>query len=488
MKRPGTSHWDIAAATALGAGHTRSGQPNQDAHQVSELPTGDVVVAVADGHGGKGYVRSDVGSRLAVSIAIDELTRIANGEPEPLDYLPTRIVQRWRGEVMGDVRDRPLTAAEVTRATPATLADPFQLYGATLLIAWLGRHGLWAAQIGDGDIQVFSEGRCVSPIPDDERLVGNLTTSLCGPDAAADFRFGSLPDVAPGDLVLLATDGYGNSFVSPEWASEVMPDLAENIDRHGITLVREQLPSWVEQSAAMGGDDTTVVVVRRRALPAAVPGAGDTVVATVVRPTGPEPNRPARQPIPTSRPAAAAPTTGSRRSRGRRVAPALVAGIVGLAGVGYAATRLSSGSDQVSVPTSSTTSGPSVTTSSRPATTSTRTPTASIEPATGGSFTDGSFTGGSFTTTGPTTTGSTTTGSTTTGTTTTGTTTTGTTSSGEPTTSATTTGAATCPDSVFVQPLAPTPAGFGVFALLPAGVALTQLGDAWNRQASCANR
>ena len=35
-----------------------------------------MLVAVADGHGGKGYVRSDIGSRSAVAIAIDVLSEL----------------------------------------------------------------------------------------------------------------------------------------------------------------------------------------------------------------------------------------------------------------------------------------------------------------------------------------------------------------------------------------------------------------------------
>ena len=51
-------------------------------------------------------------------------------------------------------------------------------------------------------------GRC----PGDDRLVAGETTSLCLATAADDFRHAFLPASAEPDLVLLATDGYGNSF------------------------------------------------------------------------------------------------------------------------------------------------------------------------------------------------------------------------------------------------------------------------------------
>ncbi|MFN8098789.1 MAG: PP2C family serine/threonine-protein phosphatase [Dermatophilaceae bacterium] len=369
MNRPGTSEWDIASATALGAGHTRTGQPNQDAHQCAQLAGDQVLVAVADGHGGKGYVRSDIGSRSAVAIAIDVLSELVVGaqlraetadpsglgsrtappvEVRPdsaeLAMVPRRIVERWRAHVIEHLQADPLSAQERATATPATLADPFQLYGCTLLLAWLGPHGLWSAQIGDGDIVALVDGRCVSPVPEDSRLIGNLTTSLCAARAAEDFRSGVIPDLAPGDLVLLATDGYGNSFASGDWADEVLPDLAQGIDRHGMAQVREELPSWVAQSAAIGGDDTTVVVVRRRGRAGTGWVEDDTAVQTVVRaPDVEEPVVPLTRTHPS-------PTGGGARRPGmrRRAAYALVAGAVGIAGVGYAATRLLGGGEPTS--------------------------------------------------------------------------------------------------------------------------------------------
>ncbi len=347
VNRPGTGLWEVAAATALGAGHTRTGAPNQDAHLITHLPDG-VVVAVADGHGGRGYVRSDVGSTTAVEVAGAVMSELAadGGGADRLDAVPEAIVSRWRALVMADLDARPLTAVEQQSATPATLADPYQLYGCTLLVAWFGAHGLWAAQIGDGDIVALVDGRCTSPIPDDDRLVGNLTTSLCARGAASDFRIGAVADVAAGDLVLLATDGYGNSFADAEWSADVLPDLAAGIARHGMAQVRRELPSWVAQSAAMGGDDTTVVIVRRRSHPGAALVDDETAVRTVARPS-----EPPSAPVPLEDRPMASP---GGRGWGRRAAYGLVAGVVAATGVGYAATRLLGGGDATSTRSSAT--------------------------------------------------------------------------------------------------------------------------------------
>lgn len=277
--------WAVVSATARGSTHVAKDLPNQDAHAQITLADGTVVVAVADGHGGRGYVRSGVGSRLAVDCALDvvagALLEAGTGWTALGDF-PARLVAAWRSAVLADLSGNPLSDKERGLATAETLAQPMQLYGSTLLVAALGRDGLWAAQIGDGDIVVASGGSCRTAVPGDDRLVGNATTSLCGPSATADFRTGVLRQLAPGDLVLLASDGYGNSFASDDWAPEVLGDLAEAIDHHGIDQVGNELPSWVSQSAAVGGDDTTVVLVSRRGV-AAEPNDELVGMRTVVR-------------------------------------------------------------------------------------------------------------------------------------------------------------------------------------------------------------
>lgn len=355
--------WAVVSATARGSTHVAKDLPNQDAHAQITLADGTVVVAVADGHGGRGYVRSGVGSRLAVDCALDVVAgalREAGTGWTALGDFPTRLVAAWRSAVLADLSGNPLSDKERGLATAETLAQPLQLYGSTLLVAALGRDGLWAAQIGDGDIVVASGGSCHSPVPGDDRLVGNATTSLCGPSATADFRTGVLRQLAPGDLVLLASDGYGNSFASEDWAPEVLGDLAEAIDDHGIEQVGNQLPSWVSQSAAVGGDDTTVVLVSRRGV-AAEPNDESVGMRTVVR--GSDEDEIVDASAPRLSPADPHdPSPPRDRSRARRVrtrAGSVLAALAVLVASGIWGIRAISGPSQVArqIPQTSTTAG-----------------------------------------------------------------------------------------------------------------------------------
>lgn len=267
--------WRAVSASRRGSSHATD-VPNQDAvrcEQISQPDGSDVwVAAVADGHGGARYVRSDVGARTAVDVAVESVRQalVADPDTDLSDLLRAqvpRIVDTWRDAVRTHADAHPFTPAEQARAG----GDPhagggLMAYGATLLVAVVGDHGVALAQVGDGDALVRSHGFATRPVPGDERLVAGETTSLCLASAADDFRFAFLPATAEPDLVLLATDGYGNSFAHADWWQGLLGDVASFVERLGFQQLEEQLPDWLEESARVGGDDVTAVLVVRRPL------------------------------------------------------------------------------------------------------------------------------------------------------------------------------------------------------------------------------
>ena len=152
---------------------------------------------------------------------------------------------------------------EQGRAGASLDGNPLIAYGATLLIAVIGDSGVLLAQIGDGDALVRTHGFAVRPVPGDARLVANETTSLCMDTAAQDFRFAELPESAEVDLVMLSSDGYGNSFAANDWWHELVRDLAWYVDVHGFDEFSARLPEWLAESALVGGDDVTAAVLTR---------------------------------------------------------------------------------------------------------------------------------------------------------------------------------------------------------------------------------
>ncbi len=278
--------WKTADASVRGSSHVRSGLPNQDAAASSVIP-GDAdqpttaIVAVSDGHGGARHFRSQVGSALAANIAIsalrDFLVRFsapggaASLTQAHLDELMRSLVGEWTEAVVADLASKPITSEELERleaqsedAYASVEESPLLAYGATLLIAAATDELLVYLQLGDGEIlSVSADGVTSRPLPEDDRLVGNQTTSLCQPDAWSDFR--SAWVVAPHlpSLVLLSTDGYVNSFRSDDDFLKIGADYLQILREQGISTLSSELPAILDEATRQGsGDDITLAILQ----------------------------------------------------------------------------------------------------------------------------------------------------------------------------------------------------------------------------------
>lgn len=277
--------WKVAHACVRGSSHHRSGLPNQDAAQctVTPGPQGSVAVAVvSDGHGSARHFRSQIGSSLAVSTVAATLQGFlresagGNGQisfvPEQVHELERKIVSGWLAAVYSDLGQNPFSAAELanleTQEGPEARAEvesaPELAYGATLLAAGATDKVLLYLQLGDGEIlSVSANGSTTRPLPPDDRLIANQTTSLCQPEAWRDFRSSWV--TAPGlpSLVLLSTDGYANSFRSDEDFLKIGQDYLEIIRQQGIASLAEELPSILTEATQQGsGDDITLAILQ----------------------------------------------------------------------------------------------------------------------------------------------------------------------------------------------------------------------------------
>lgn len=278
--------WKTAHASVRGSSHVRSGLPNQDSAACSVVE-GDgarsttAVVAVSDGHGGARHFRSQVGSALAVNISINVVRQFltqfdgsagaASLTQAHIDALQQTLVADWTQAVLSDFASNPFTAEELDpldaqgeESRASVEESPVLAYGATLLIAAGTEQLLIFLQLGDGEIlSVSADGVTTRPLPQDERLVGNQTTSLCQPDAWNDFR--SAWVVAPNlpALVLLSTDGYMNSFRSDEDFLKIGADYLQILREQGIASLNEEMPAILEEATRQGsGDDITLAVLQ----------------------------------------------------------------------------------------------------------------------------------------------------------------------------------------------------------------------------------
>jgi hypothetical protein len=272
--------WQVLGRSVRGASHTRMGLPNQDAIGWRESAgcaggpeafRGEVLLAVADGHGSAKCFRSDLGSRFAIDTAMELMG--APGSPDR-ERLPQELVCRWRRAVESHLAEEPIAANTLKQlerklgkdARRAVECDPALAYGSTLVAAMVSDRAVWYVQLGDGDILTVSEeGEVGRPWAREGDRIGDETASLATRDAAREVRMRvtGAQEAMPA-LVLLATDGYANSFREDGGFLAVGADLLRMIHTEGIAPVDENLEGWLREASELGsGDDITVGLLWR---------------------------------------------------------------------------------------------------------------------------------------------------------------------------------------------------------------------------------
>lgn len=269
--------WQTLISSVRGAAHLRQGLPNQDAFfSVQDRKNNVVIMAVADGHGSPHYVRSQVGSRLAVRETVSGLYNWYKTYKFPINFsrlkydaistVPRMLVKKWSLAVQNHLQYCHLSPDEQEQINGHLPAE--NSYGTTLLVVLLTRSFVVYWQLGDGDIlHVQPNGVVIRPLPKNEQLLANETFSLCQKEAWYDFqcRFQRLEREFP-QLILLATDGYANSFSQEEDFLQVAEDLCKLSRKKGINHIQQQLPTWLQETSIRGsGDDITVGLIFQQA-------------------------------------------------------------------------------------------------------------------------------------------------------------------------------------------------------------------------------
>src|ERR1700676_2044313 len=156
VERHKRMNWKVAHACVRGSAHLRSGLPNQDAAQCIVIPgegetPATAFAAVSDGHGGARHFRSQIGSSLAVSTAVDVLQGFLSQHAldagadgiggDDIQDLQRKLVDHWTAAVSADLDNHPLTDEELAELEKGDGAEsrtavetlPLLAYGATLL-------------------------------------------------------------------------------------------------------------------------------------------------------------------------------------------------------------------------------------------------------------------------------------------------------------------------------------------------------------------
>jgi len=285
-----TKHqWRCIGSTVQGASHVRTGLANQDAihWQLPESGVGPpLILAVADGHGSPKSFRSHIGSRFAVETATKVIWNfLLENQSSPSNFsltndlmhkqLPQIFVQEWQQAVNDHYQTNPFTDEEWTRLIAKNDPKAQQLveanftlaYGATLLSVVVTESFILYFQLGDGDIVcVDANGKTMRPLPPDQRLIANETTSLCMPHAWKEARVRLVPSQENSlpAIILVSTDGYANSFCSEDHFLQIGWDYLQKLQAKGLNHVAEELPGFLKETSQRGsGDDITLGIIER---------------------------------------------------------------------------------------------------------------------------------------------------------------------------------------------------------------------------------
>ncbi|MEO5364453.1 MAG: protein phosphatase 2C domain-containing protein, partial [Magnetococcus sp. DMHC-8] len=255
----------LLGASRPGAAHLRKGLPCQDAlhyagREIHGVPT--LALAVADGHGGTPYDRSDQGARLAVQEGIRLLLDFVVEFSDPRQLLNNlradlaRILRKnWRDAVLAHARS---LAPDETTATDGHAT--IRRYGSTLLTVLLQPDRVFAGQLGDGKlVRVQADGTLLEPFPADPSLLGMETHSLCS-EACDRLWQTAVWTRQTDETLLLTTDGLSDSFASHDEFHRFAGSLHDLLAGQGTDYVAGQLPHWLDRYSQEGsGDDMTLL-------------------------------------------------------------------------------------------------------------------------------------------------------------------------------------------------------------------------------------
>lgn len=165
--------WRVVAASVQGTSHLQNEMPCQDAYGTQTMPTGELLIAVADGAGSASH--GGVGAQLAVDSALATLA------DQFAKYRPASR-SAWRRLIA-----HTFATARMAIETHATEAGQgIRDYATTLLVAIVSAEELTCGLIGDAVAVIRSgDGTYHSPCPPQRGEYANATNFLVQPQAPA---------------------------------------------------------------------------------------------------------------------------------------------------------------------------------------------------------------------------------------------------------------------------------------------------------------
>jgi serine/threonine protein phosphatase PrpC len=208
--------------TNIGYSHRKEEKPCQD-YSACYHDDERTILTACDGHGGKLYIRSELGSRYASNAIITVLQRVEKTlfyrytRQEICDKIRLQILCEWNALVERHLSEKSFLKRELADLDEEQIfklkQNPVKAYGTTLQGAMIFGNKLICVSLGDGGVFLVRKGALCAAFEEDEDTVANLTYSMCQEDAYKHLKV-EIFDFSDLDGVLLCTDGVVNPYQS----------------------------------------------------------------------------------------------------------------------------------------------------------------------------------------------------------------------------------------------------------------------------------
>ena len=210
--------WKIFFTSKRGRSHVAAGKVCQDYCIAEKITEKIFVVAVADGHGGDAYVKSDIGSREACNLIVSLAKKYSDlSDRKFLDKWTSpefkeELFDSWQAAVLADYRSENPDAKNSD-------AEIIKKYGTTLLFAAVTEFNIILGQVGDGAILFFNDQNQSQLFKRHNPKFDSKTSSLASGRGIYSLHIESYRRLSlKFNKILLSTDGIydkldrGNSF------------------------------------------------------------------------------------------------------------------------------------------------------------------------------------------------------------------------------------------------------------------------------------
>ncbi len=259
------------AISVAGYSHIRKKKTCQDASRYIKDKNYEAII-VCDGHGGDKHFRSEIGAKCAIDICKNSISEFAQGVlyrkenarlKELFEGFIKFIIFAWREAINKHYEQNPFSNEELKaiKDKESLYSNPCIAYGSTFILATIIDNNMLIAQLGDGDVRIYTQDKIYSPLKANDRNAFGKTVSLCNSDAANQVIYKVIKKCDL-DACIISTDGVINSFETEAYFNEFCKTAAVGLmsDKYFEIELTEFLPTLSENGS---GDDVSIAMIAR---------------------------------------------------------------------------------------------------------------------------------------------------------------------------------------------------------------------------------